>query len=100
MLGVILGRHHRQILDSRFGTAPALALPVVTVGPEAYERVELDDLPRELLQICDGLSCFAGQPQDDTRPALRKMLTLDTPVVAAFGDVLARFPEAERRLLG
>ncbi|MGH9048849.1 MAG: hypothetical protein ACRDY4_03875 [Acidimicrobiia bacterium] len=100
MLGLTLGRHAARVLDSRFGTAPALDVPVVTLGREVYQRVELGDLPRALLQICDAMSCFAGQPQDDSRPALRRMLTLDTPVVAAFSDVLGRYPEAERQLLG
>jgi hypothetical protein len=99
MLALTLGRHPGRILDSTFGDVPALPLPVVTLGPDVYDGVKLNDLPRELLQICDQMSSFAGQPLDDTRPALRKMLSIDTPVVSALRDVLGQFPKVERELL-
>ena len=99
MLHAALARHADRILDSALGAAPALPWPVVSVAPEVYEAVGLDDLPGALLALCDGISAFPGQPQDDTRPALRRMLALDTPVARACREALARRLEAARRYL-
>jgi hypothetical protein len=103
-LAAALWRHAPQILDSRLASAPPLdqlwpSLQVVTAAREVYECVDLDDLPAHLLDICDEMSFYPGQPHDDMRPALRKMLALDIPFVSELRRALDRFPEAERWLL-
>jgi hypothetical protein len=94
MLKIAFTRHARCILDSRFGRAPVLDVPVVTKSREVYDAVNLDDLPANLLKVSDEISKFSGQPHSDTRPVLRSILGIDTPAVRVFRDVLRDFPIA------
>jgi hypothetical protein len=100
MLDAVFARHAERILDTRSGGAPPLDVPVVSYPAETYASVRLDDLPEPLLAICDGISRFSGEPHDDTRPALRAIVELDTPFVRALRETLEEFPRAAAHYLG
>jgi hypothetical protein len=90
------------ILDCPIGNCAAQhpQMGVMSAAKEALDFYNLSDLNQDMLAICDEITeipwgdfkGFAGRPQGDFRPYLKRMLALPLETCQIAGDVFRKFP--------